>query len=273
MQIGRYKISIHNHGFFRLDGGAMFGVVPKTLWSKDMVPDDQNRILLATRSIIVEDGDRKMIVDLGCGDKWNSKIREIYSLPSEPYRVIDGVTDVFITHLHFDHCGGVSRYEGTKLVANYPSARHFVSAENYAYAKNPHPREKASYLRENIDVLAAVDLKLTKDGDEIWPGIYVHQANGHTKGLHWLTVNDGGETLCFPTDVCPTSSHLPETHALGYDMCAETSIADKHHFLEQAVRGGWVVVFEHDPEVAAGRLAFDDRGRAHVAEKIDFPEL
>lgn len=268
MQVGRYKVTLHNHGFFRLDGGAMFGAVPKALWNREAPADEENRILLATRSLVVEDGGRKLIVDLGCGDKWNEKSRAIFCIPEGPYVPVPGVTDVLLTHLHFDHVGGVSRFEGGEAVPNYPDAKHYVSKSNYENARHPNVRERASYLAENLDPLLKVDLTLTSDGQEIWPGLTVHEANGHTHGLHWVKLSDGGETIVFPSDINPTSKHLPIPYVMGYDMCAEVAMADKRRLLEQAAAEGWVVVFEHDPELGAGRVALDDRGRPKIVEEV-----
>lgn len=271
MQVGQYRVSVHNHGFFRLDGGAMFGSVPKALWAKEAPPDDANRILLATRSLVIEDGQRKMLVDVGCGDKWNEKNRTIFCIPDEPYRPVTGITDVLLTHLHFDHAGGVSRYaeDGQTVMPNYPEARHFVSAENYKNAQAPNVRERGSYLPENVGVLAQTDLFLTESDQEIWPGITVHQSDGHTHGLQWVKLTAGDTTIVFPADLIPTSAHLPVPYVMGYDMCAELAMKEKERFLASVVEGGWIVAFEHDPFVGAGRLALDDRGRARLAETVE----
>ena len=270
MQVGRYNVSVHSHGFFRLDGGAMFGVVPKPLWSKHAPPDEQNRILMATRSLIIEDGNRKMIVDLGNGDKWMPKTREIFDISDEPYKPVENVTDVLITHLHFDHVGGISRFnKDQEIEPNYPNATHYVSYENYDNAKHPNVREKASYLNENIDAFGLVKTVYTHAEDEVWPGITVHQCHGHTRGLQWVKVTDGGATVAFPTDVCPTAAHLPPAYVLGYDMCAQTSLEEKQEFLRLATQDSWIVVFEHDPQIAAATVKMDDRGRAQIADKIE----
>lgn len=269
MQVGRYSVSVHNHGFFRLDGGAMFGSVPKTLWNREAPADEDNRILLATRSLIIEDGDRKLMVDVGCGDKWNDKSRAIFCFPDGAYQPVGGVTDVLLTHLHFDHAGGVSRFVGEDLQPSYPAARHYVSTANLDNAKKPHARERASYLPENIDPLSQVDLVLTQDGEEIWPGLTVHQAHGHTKGLQWVKLTDGGETVVFPSDLNPTSKHLPIPYVMGYDMCAETAMAEKKALVADATAGNWVIVFEHDPEIDAGRIELDDKGRPRLVEVIE----
>jgi glyoxylase-like metal-dependent hydrolase (beta-lactamase superfamily II) len=271
MKVGRYEVTTHNHGFFRLDGGAMFGVVPKTLWARQAPPDDQNRILMATRSLVIQADDKKMLVDLGCGDKWNAKSREIFCIKDEPYKRVPGVTHVLLTHLHFDHCGGISCYAPStqQLVPNYPDAKHFVSQENYDNARHPNGREKASYLPENVDALKEVQLEFTHEEQELWSGLTLHQCHGHTRGLQWVKLSDGGATIAFPTDVCPTAAHLPPAYVMGYDMCAEHALNEKQEFLAQGAESGWIVVFEHDPVIAAATVKFDDRGRAQIAEQIE----
>lgn len=245
----------------------MFGSVPKNLWAGLAPPDDQNRILLATRSLVVEDGDRKMVVDLGCGDKWSDKLRSIYAIDSSGER-LEGVTDVLLTHLHFDHAGGVSHRAGEGMEPTYPEAAHYVSGSNLENARHPHLRERASYFKEDVEVLDRVNLTTTSDGEEVWPGITVHFTNGHTRGLQWVRVSDGGVTVAYPSDLIPTSKHLPLPFVMGYDMCAETQVAEKESFLKQAIEEGWIVVFEHDPEVAAARLGNDDRRRPIVVERF-----
>lgn len=265
MRVGPYELTTHNHGFFRLDGGAMFGSVPKTLWAKDAPPDEANRILLATRSLIIQHGNRKMIVDLGCGDKWNEKTRAIFAIPDEAYQPVQGVTHVLLTHLHFDHCGGISKYNESSVEPNYPEAQHYVSQVNLQNAQDPNVRERASYLVENHGILESVNFDVTEDGQEIWPGITVHQADGHTHGLTWVKVTDGETTVVYPADLIPTSKHLPIAYVMGYDICAEQSMKEKRSFLQQVVSQDWVIVYEHDPEVAAGKVQLDERGRpVHV---------
>jgi glyoxylase-like metal-dependent hydrolase (beta-lactamase superfamily II) len=273
MTLGRYRISIHNHGMFRLDGGAMFGSVPKALWSRVAPPDLENRIQLATRSLIIEAGERKMLIDVGCGDKWNEKAKSIFCIGGEPYVPVPGVTDVLFTHLHFDHAGGISRFgrNSETLELCYPSARHLISRVNYENAKAPNVRERASYLAENVSVLEGTDLVLLDDEQEIWPGLTVHRSDGHTRGLLWVRLTEGHTTVVFPADLIPTSHHLPVPFVMGYDMCAEQAMTEKASLLDQAVEGSWIIIFEHDPAVAAGRGNFDDRGRPRMAEQVDLP--
>lgn len=248
----------------------MFGSVPKTLWSKVAPADEFNRILLATRSLVVEDGERKLIVDLGCGDKWNDKLRSIYAIDEGPYVPVDGVTEVLLTHLHFDHAGGVATMTNDGVVPSYSQARHYVGARNLENAKAPNVRERGSYLPDDVGILSQVDLTLLEDGDEVWPGLRVHQVDGHTVGLLWVELSDGGTTIVYPADLNPTSAHLPVPYAMGYDICAERCMMEKESFVRQAIDGSWIVVFEHDPTVPAARLAWDERGRPVVSEVVEF---
>jgi len=275
LTFGRFKISVHNHGFFRLDGGAMFGAVPKNVWSRRIPADDENCIRLATRSLIIDAGERRFMADVGNGDKWPDKLRRIYAIQNFPHQETgfnpDAITDIVLTHLHFDHAGGISRYKTgspTELELCYPRARVYLQAENYENAKNPNPRERASYLKENVVILERANLELTQGSQEIYPGIWVHQRNGHTRGQQWLEVKNGVESIVFPADIVPTSRHLPLPYSMGYDISTETLLREKEDFLGRAVVHHWIVVFEHDPDIPAARVKIDERGYYALQEIV-----
>jgi glyoxylase-like metal-dependent hydrolase (beta-lactamase superfamily II) len=277
MTFGKFRISLVNHGFYRLDGGAMFGTVPKAIWSRLIPPDDDNCIRLATRSLIVEAGERVFVADVGCGEKWTDKSRAIYGIrnvpPAESGFDPGRVTDVVLSHLHFDHGGGISRYRpgsATEVELAFPRARVHLQADNYETARNPNPRERASYLRENVEILERAALHLVRGSEEIHPGIWVHQNNGHTRGQQWLEVRSNGESVVFPSDLVPTSRHLPLPYTMGYDMSAATLLGEKERFLGRAVAGRWIVVFVHDPDVPAGRVHLDEKGRFALEETLTF---
>ncbi|MCB0346172.1 MAG: MBL fold metallo-hydrolase [Bdellovibrionales bacterium] len=273
MKIGEYEVSTLVCDHIALDGGAMFGSVPKTLWERAIPADARNRISMACRLMLIKGSDRTFLVDLGCGDKWSDKDREIFAISSvldmPLTEVVGPVTDVIVTHLHFDHVGGISqRTAAGDLELCFPDARIHCSRKNLEHARKPGIRERASYLRENIDVLDSANLSLTEDGDEIAPGITVHQANGHTHGLQWVKVSDGSNSCVFPSDLMPTAHHVSVPWVMGYDLCAETSMREKEQFLEQAASQGWTVVFEHDRDTAAGVIERDERGRYRLKSAI-----
>lgn len=275
MRFGPFTLSAFNHGFFRLDGGAMFGTVPRVIWSKLAPPDDDNRIRLATRSLVIRAGDRVFMVDAGMGDRWTEKLRRIYDIRplSEEAGGLDAasVTDIILTHLHFDHAAGIFRArpgaEG-EVDLRYPQARVYIQAANYETAKKPNARERASYLADDVERLERARLVLTSGSQEIHPGIWVHETNGHTRGHQWVEVRAGGQSLAFPSDMVPTSRHLPLPFLMGYDIAAGTLLEEKEGLLSRAVDERWILVFGHDPDVAAGRIARDEKGHYALEEDI-----
>ena len=273
MPLGRFTLSVHDHGGYRLDGGAMFGTVPRALWAGLIAPDEENRIRLATRSLLIRDDRRLFVVDVGCGDKWSDKLRRIFGVePVAPLPAAADVTDVILTHLHFDHVGGLSRRvpgQADGVEPCYPGARVHLQASNYETAREPGPRERASYLKENLVVLGRVPLELARGGREIAPGLRVHRSDGHTRGLQWVEVRDDGRTVAFPSDLIPTSRHLPVPYAMGYDMNVERLLEEKQEFLRRAVAEDWIVVFVHDPDVPAARIRVDERGHYAVREVVE----
>ncbi len=274
---GRFRVSIINHGLYRLDGGAMFGTVPKTIWSGLIPADADNCIRLATRSLLVETGDRVFLVDVGCGEKWTDKLRAIYAIrnlpPAEAGFDPEAVTDVVVSHLHFDHGGGISRYGAggaADLELCFPRARVHVQADNYETARNPNSRERASYLKDDVQALERTDLRLARGSEEIVKDLWVHQNNGHTRGQQVLELRNGRESIVFPSDLVPTFRHLPLPYSMAFDVCTETLLREKENFLSQAVEKQSIVVFCHDPDIPACRVGRDEKGRYVLKEKVVF---
>jgi glyoxylase-like metal-dependent hydrolase (beta-lactamase superfamily II) len=275
MRFGPFTVSAYNHGFFRLDGGAMFGTVPKTIWSKLMPPDDDNRIRMAARSLIIRAEERVFMVDAGMGDRWTEKLRRIYDIQpgvdNDPGFDTDSVTDIILTHLHFDHARGIFRArpeaEG-EVDLRYPQARVYVQAANYENARKPNARERASYLAEDVKLLERTPLVFTSGSQELYPGIWVHGTNGHTRGHQWVEVKNGDVSVAFPSDIVPTSRHLPLPYLMGYDVSAETLLGEKDELLNRAVAERWILVFGHDPDVPAGRITRDEKGHYTLEEEI-----
>lgn len=240
----------------------MFGQVPKTLWSKRIEPDSKNRIPLCSRLLVVETGKDTILIETGCGRKWSDKLLGIYDIS---YRFDQSLADVvqnpnyvFLTHLHFDHAAGLVSSAGE---LEFPDATHVISEANYQVACNPPPRERASYLAENIDPLSKANLHLAKDGEEIVPGISVHQVHGHTEGMQYVKLVQGDQVVVFPADLVPTSHHVDGLWVMGYDARAALSVEEKTDFLSKAVEENWLIVFGHDRDVATGRIEVGKNGK------------
>lgn len=276
MKFGRFDIQAINFGSFRLDGGSMFGSVPKNLWSKKIVPDEENCIPLATRCLLISDSDRTFLVDVGMGEKWSEKSRQIFAIKNTPVDQLgfdpESVTDIILTHLHFDHAGGISRYVAgstSEVELCYPKARVFLQEANWKNARSPTLKERASYLKENVDVLHDAKLELVRGSVEIYPDLWVHQVNGHTEGQQWIEIRSPEGAICYATDLIPTSHHVPVAYHMGYDICAGTILQEKDEFLASIVERGSILAFEHDPLVAAVKVKRDERGQYAVDKVIE----
>lgn len=266
MKIGRYEIDLIDCDHFALDGGSMFGSVPKPLWSKSIAADDRNRIPLSCRVLVLRDGQRTILVDCGVGRIFSDKLRDIYAVDNRASLEQLAPTDIILTHLHFDHAGGITRLDvNGKPQLAFPSAEIHLQRKNLEHARAPGPRERASYLPEVVEPLAGAKLRLVDGAGEILPGIEVRVANGHTHGLQCVLIRDGKECLAFPSDLVPTAHHVPIPYVMGYDLCAETTMREKKEFLLEAVRENWTVVFEHDRDTPAGKIASADGERFTVS--------
>lgn len=269
-QVAGYSISALVTDYFALDGGAMFGSVPKTLWNRLIPSDDRNRIPLACRLLVLEGQGRKILVDAGMGRAWSDKEREIYAIDhrtSVLSKAVLGVTDVILTHLHFDHAAGIN--EEGRLA--FPHATYYVSETNLNRGRHPGVRERASYLPQNILPLENAQMHVCADGEEILPGITVEQFHGHTAGMQMIRVGTGNGAMVYPSDLMPTAHHIPAAYVMGYDLHAERSVDEKTAFLATAVQEQYVVVFEHDRDTAAGRIGIDEKGRYHLADRVEIP--
>lgn len=270
MQIGTFTITEVIFGHFRLDGGCMFGSVPKNLWSRSIPGDTENCIHLVCRSLLIDSGDRRFLVDVGMGEKWSEKQRQIYGIKNTPKDQWGfdpaSITDVILTHLHFDHAGGItSPTADGGITLSFPQATIHLQKANWEHAQNPTLKDRASYLPENVKPLAQAKLKLYEGTSEIAPGLLVHRVDGHTKGQQWIEVRDGSERLFFATDLIPTAHHVPLAYHMGYDICAETLLTEKQIFLERVRSENALLSFQHDADTAAAHVIMTDRGQYAVA--------
>lgn len=263
LDLGDWTLHTIEAGALWLDGGAMFGSVPKPLWSRTNPPDERNRIRLAMRCLLLVGHGRKVLVDVGLGDKNDAKFRDIFRVEDEPTlerslayagHPIETITDVVLTHLHFDHAGGSTRREGDRLVPRVPGARWYVQRRNWDNAHAPNPRERASYLRENFVPLHEAGVLEFWDGPgRPWPGVEILTAEGHTRGQQLVRVEGGGQAVYYVADLIPTAAHVRVPFVMGYDMAVIETMAEKAALLERAAAENAWVCLEHDPETAFAR--------------------
>jgi methylmalonyl-CoA epimerase len=264
-------------GFFRLDGGAMFGVVPRPLWEKKAPPDDRGRILLAMRPLVVR-GVRTMLIDAGLGGKDDAKFHEIYGVDRSRNLDItlaeaglrpEDIDIVLASHLHFDHCGGFTyRDSSGKVRPTFPRAQYVVRRGEWEDATHPHERNRASYLPDNYMPLAdAGVLQLVDDDQTIMPGVRVKRTGGHCMNHQVIYIESGGKTAVFAADLVPTTAHLDNPWIMGYDLYPMDTLAAKKSFFKDVVEQHELVFFEHDPAVAAGYIR-EDRGK-RLYERAD----
>jgi glyoxylase-like metal-dependent hydrolase (beta-lactamase superfamily II) len=273
------KLYSINTGYFKLDGGAMFGVVPKTIWNKINPADENNLCSWALRCLLIEDGNRLILVDNGNGDKQDAKFFSHYHLHGDDTLekslakygfTKEDITDVFLTHLHFDHCGGSIKREGDKLVPNFPNATFWSNEAHWEWATEPNDREKASFLKENIlPIQETGKLRFIKVSEgnknkigetEFLKNISVRFVNGHTQAMMLPQMNYNGKTVVFMADLLPSAGHIPLPYIMGYDMFPLTTLNEKKSFLKEAVENNYILFFEHDPVQECCTLQQTERG-------------
>jgi len=244
-------------GNFKLDGGAMFGVVPKVMWNKLYPADENNLCNWAMRCLLVIDGDRKILIDNGIGNKQDEKFLKHYylngddslekSLSKLSYS-FDDITDVVLTHLHFDHCGGSIKYnENKELVPAFPNATFHTSKQQWDWATNPNRREKASFLKENIlPMQESGKLNLFEKEHELFPNFEVKLFDGHTNGQVIPIINVNGQKFAYAGDLFPSTAHIPMPYIMSYDTKPLVTLADKKRFFIDAMKENYIIIFEHD---------------------------
>jgi glyoxylase-like metal-dependent hydrolase (beta-lactamase superfamily II) len=278
--LGRWRVHAIQAGGQQLDGGAMFGVVPKTLWERRLAADAKNRIPMGMRCLLVEHDDGLILIDSGVGNKENAKFHEIYGIENEGERAggerrtaleagialagfrPNDVSLVINTHLHFDHAGGNTwRNDGGEVQATFGHARYVVQRGELEYARRANERTSASYFPHNWDVILAADrFDLITGPQELRPGVSVRMTPGHTPHHQSVVLQSGGETLCFLGDVVPTAHHLPLPWIMGYDVEPLVTLESKRALLGEALAEEWLLVFEHDAHVGFGRVSHDGKG-------------
>ena len=285
------KLYSINTGYFKLDGGAMFGVVPKTIWNKLNPADENNMCSWALRCLLIEDEGKLILIDNGMGDKQDAKFFGYYYLHGDDTLdkslakhgfTKDDITDVFLTHLHFDHCGGSIVRDGDKLVPAFKNATYWSNKNHWQWATQPNEREKASFLKENIlpieesgqlkflDVNGelsmvnrqsfAVSSPLATHVSPLTPHIYFYTVNGHTDAMMLPKINYNGKTVVYMADLLPSMDHIPLPYVMGYDMFPLTTLNEKKAFLTEALANNYILFFEHDAVNECCNLQMTEKG-------------
>ena len=269
-KIGEYDLYSIETSEFGLDGGAMYGIIPKPLWEKHSPSDEHNRIEMVTRSLLLVSNDRKILIDTGNGTKWDEKYRKIYKINNERFNIEKSlnkygfnshdITDVINTHLHFDHAGGNTKLDENNVVPTFPNAKYWITKENWKLANHPSQKDAGSFLEHDWKVLAENAMIEIIDGKESFiPGIDTIVTYGHTKGLLHPLISDGSKTLFFGSDIFPLSSHIPVSWVMAYDINPVKTIKEKQKLLSRMHDEEWVLFFEHDPIMQACTIQLTEK--------------
>ena len=268
--VDKWKIKIIESGSFKLDGGAMMGSVPKILWEKTNPCDELNRIDLSMRCLLLDNGKDVILIESGIGNKNNEKFMKIFCVEQSSFPLkdklkkhgyeLEDITHVILTHLHFDHAGGATYFDGKENIPTFPNANYIISKSNWDTAINPSPKDKASYLIENFMPIQKFNqLTLIEDDCEIMDTISGLSFYGHTTGQQLIKITVSNDSLIFCSDLIPLKSHLKLPWIMGYDLNAMKTLEEKTFFLSQAAKENWLLFFYHDPKIAAVRIEKGDK--------------
>ncbi len=277
MNIGPYELKVIETGSFALDGGAMFGVVPKPLWQNTNPPDELNRITLNARNLFLKSNSQNILIDTGIGSGWDAKFNRIYGVDYSEYTQkksfeqngIDPekVTDVILTHLHFDHTGGSTFNKDGKWLPTFPNATYHVQKKHFEWALNPSERDKASFIHDRFMPLMNEGILKLWDDNVFNEHIELIVVNGHTFNQQLVKIADSANTLLYCGDLIPTSSHIPIPYVMGYDLQPIVTVNEKKELLPRAVDENWLLYFEHDAFGVASTVSKTDRGFS-IKEKL-----
>ena len=275
MKLGDLEFYLLTDGTFRLDGGAMFGVIPRPLWERKLPPDERNRVTLAMNSLLVRSAGKWILIETGAGDKWDAKGRDIFAFEGGrlPDKLLardihlEDIELVINTHLHFDHCGWNTRMMDGKLAPTFSKARYIVHTGELEHAKRPTERDRASYIPDNFLPIEAAGKWWLLEGDrEVAPGVELICVPGHTREMLCVRLSGGGKTAFFFVDLVPTAAHLPFPWIMGFDLYPLTTLENKKKWIPEAAREGWLVIFAHDAKMPAAYLR--ERDGRYEAEPV-----
>ena len=262
MKIGKYDLYSVETSEFGLDGGAMFGIIPKPVWEKKVSADELNRVNMVTRSLLLVSDEKKILIDTGNGTKWEEKYKQIYDINTDKYNIekslgkygfsSEQITDVICTHMHFDHIGGNTKIKSGEVVPTFPNAKYWISEENWKLANHPSQKDAGSFIEYDWKVLAENQMIEIIDGRESFiEGIETIVTHGHTPGLLHPIVSDGSNKLFYGADIFPMVAHIPIPWVMAYDVQPVVTMEEKQKLLQKMEREDWILFFEHDPHIQA----------------------
>jgi glyoxylase-like metal-dependent hydrolase (beta-lactamase superfamily II) len=262
MKIGKYDLYSVETSEFGLDGGAMFGIIPKPVWEKKVSADELNRVNMVTRSLLLVSDEKKILIDTGNGTKWEEKYKQIYDINTDQYNIekslgkygfsSEQITDVICTHMHFDHIGGNTKIKSGEVVPTFPNAKYWISEENWKLANHPSQKDAGSFIEHDWKVLAENQMIEIIDGREPFiEGIETFVTHGHTPGLLHPIVSDGSNKLFYGADIFPMVAHIPIPWVMAYDVQPVVTMEEKQKLLQKMEREDWILFFEHDPHIQA----------------------
>jgi glyoxylase-like metal-dependent hydrolase (beta-lactamase superfamily II) len=269
LSLGNFELTAVSDGTYHLDGGAFFGVVPKSLWQKKVSPDANNLVPTGLNSIVVRTGDQTVLIETGIGNKLTEKMIKIYGQPAKLLDNLaaagispDDIDIVINTHLHFDHCGWNTILRGPTVAPTFPRAKYYAPEGEWQYARQPSERDAISYISANYDPLVSSgQMQLLKGDQEIVPGISVAVFPGHTRHMQAVMLHSAGKTACYISDLIPTTWHLDLTWGMSFDLFPLETIANKKRYYAQAIPKKWLTLFTHDPNMPWAYVERDEKGK------------
>ena len=275
MKIGQYDLYSIETSEFSLDGGAMFGIIPKTLWKEKLSSDRLNRVDMVTRSLLLVNGDRKVLIDTGNGSKWAKKYLDMYNIDFSKYNILSSlkksgfeteeITDVICTHMHFDHIGGNTHYQNDIIEPTFPNATYWISKDNWALANQPSVKDQGSFISQDWEVLEKNNMIKLVD-EQFLDGIDIYFTHGHTDGLMHPIISDGNKKLFYGADIFPTHAHLPIPWVMAYDLHPAKTMSEKSKLLKKMYEQEWILFFEHDPFYQA--CTIDMKGKYYCIKSV-----